>query len=118
MGTWGAGNFDSDYALDFLDSEVQRQLDTIERIFADDELFQLDEDAEAVLLPSVFILCLLCEHCHAHLPASHDVAQWKACYLAMYDRQITAMEAAPGFQDERRFVIAATFDRLAELARG
>jgi hypothetical protein len=117
MGTWGAGNFDSDYALDFLDTEVQRHVDAIERIFADDELFQLDEDAEAVLVPSVFILSLLCEHCRAHLPATSDVAQWKARYLAMYDQQIDAMEATPGFKDERRFVIAATFDRLAALTR-
>jgi hypothetical protein len=116
MGTWGAGNFDSDYALDFLDAEVRRHVDTIEGIFADEERFQLDEDAEAVLVPSVFILSLLCEHCRAHLPASVHVAEWKARYLAMYDREIDGLAPAPGFKDERRCVIAATFDRLAALS--
>jgi hypothetical protein len=116
MGTWGAGNFDSDYALDFLDAEVRRHVEAIEGIFADDELFQLDEDAEAVLIPNVFILGLLCEHCRAHLPATIDVGSWKARYLAMFDREIDGLEPAPGFKDERRFVIAATFDRLAALS--
>src|SRR5262249_52273732 len=116
MGIWGPGNFDSDYALDFLDAEVRRHIDAIEGIFADEALFQLDEDAEAVLIPSVFLLSLLCEHCRAQLPTSVHVAQWKARYLAMYDREIDGLAPAPGFKGERRFVIAATFDRLAALS--
>jgi hypothetical protein len=115
MGTWGSGNFDSDSALDFIGGEVRRHIREIDAIMADEVRFRLDEDAEAMLMPSVVMLSLLCEHCHSGLPRDLDADAWKARYLAMFDEQIGGLAPAPGFAEERRAIIAATFDHLREL---
>lgn len=115
MGTWGPGNFASDYALDFLASEVSRHVTTIERIMADTEAFQLDEEAESVLMPSVALLVLLCKHCHAALPRSVNIRDWQTRYLAMYDRDIDDLEPTPVFKVQRRAIILDTFERLVLL---
>ena len=39
MGAWGAGNFDSDAALDFVGHEIDRYITLINEIFADDDRF-------------------------------------------------------------------------------
>lgn len=112
VGTWGFGNFESDDAQDFVDEQIDRFVDIITEVFADEQRFLLDEGAEGQLMPSVEILILLCEHCGALLPQEIDVAAWKRRYLEMYDAQIDGVSAAPGYKDKRRAVIESTFDRL------
>jgi hypothetical protein len=112
MGTWGPGNFDSDMALDFINEQVDHYVRLIEAIFDDEQRFLLDEDAEAMILPSIEILLLLCGECHGVLPTSLDVAAWTARYLAMYDDQIDGLEPGPDFKRQRRTVIEETFDEL------
>jgi hypothetical protein len=112
MGTWGADNFASDMALDFINEQVDHYVGVMEEIFGDEGRFRLDEDAEGMLMPSVEILILLCEQCHGVLSEGVDVAGWKARYLAMYDDQIDGLDPALDFKQERRAVIAATFDKL------
>lgn len=112
MGTWGAGDFESDGALDFLDEQVERYLGIIEDVFADAERFHLDEDAESMLIPSVRILTALATQLDAFLPDTLDVETWKARYLAMYDAQIDGLQPVAGFKAERRAAIAAAFDGL------
>lgn len=43
MGTWGAGNFDNDSALDYKDSIEDEFINRIEEILADDDRSALDE---------------------------------------------------------------------------
>ena len=112
MGTWGAGNFASDAALDFIAHQMRRYITLINEIFADEDRFRLDEDAESELMPSVEILIVLCEHCAGILPKGLDVAAWKQRYLEMYDAQIDGLAPVPGHKEERRTVIEHTFDRL------
>ena len=73
MGTWGAGNFASDAALDLIAHQVRRYITLINEIFADEDRFRLDEDAEGELMPSVEILILMCERCAGILPKGLDV---------------------------------------------
>src|SRR5262245_36285860 len=112
MGTWGAGNFDSDAALDFVGEQIRRYIALINEVFAVAYRFRLDEEADGELIPSVEILILLCEHCGGVLPSWLDVAAWKQRYLAMYDAQISGLAPVGGYGDERRAVIESTFDRL------
>jgi hypothetical protein len=112
MGTWGAGNFASDAALDFIAHQMRRYITLINEIFADEDRFRLDEDAEGELMPSVEILILLCERCAGILPKGLDVTAWKQRYLEMYDAQIDGLAPVPGHKEERRAVIERTFDRL------
>jgi hypothetical protein len=114
MGTWGAGNFESDSALDYINEQIDRYLGVIEAIFDDPGRFRLDEDAEGMLIPSVALLSLLCQHCHGALPRRIDVVAWKARYLDMYDAQIDGLEPAEDYKRQRRDEIAATFDTLLQ----
>jgi hypothetical protein len=117
MGSWGPGIFDNDGALDFIGREVSRLVAQIEAIFADDQRFHLDEEAEEILVPSVYVLALLCEQCHALLPEEVDSAEWKRRYVEMYDREMEeedpgGLAVADGWLAQRRRLIEATFDRL------
>lgn len=114
MGTWGAGTFQNDAALDFINIEVDRHIAAIEAIFADESRFRLDEDAEGELMPRIEILLALCERCHGVLQENVDIAVWKVHYLAMYDEQIDDLEPTDDYKEQRRAVIASTFDRLIE----
>jgi hypothetical protein len=47
--------------------------------------------------------------------AQRDARVWKARYLEMYDDQIDGMEPRGDFKQQRRAVIADTFDTLIRL---
>lgn len=113
MGTWGAGNFDNDAALDYAGDINDGLVNTINEIFADPDRFYLDEDAEGMLMPSVEMLTIL----PGAPPPAADVEGWKTRYLALYDEQIDYLEPADGYKEERRQVIVSTFDKLIEKAR-
>jgi hypothetical protein len=117
LGTWGHSNFENDAALDFVGGEIDRHVAAIEAIFADSDRFRLDEDAEGELMPRVTMLALLLEHCGGVFNPHHkpDVSAWKARYLEMYDEQIDGMEPGGSYKQQRRAVIADTFDTLIGL---
>jgi len=115
LGTWGPGNFENDYALDYLSDIVAQLVRDIEDSFEGTKA-DPDELGEAVLVPSVAILILLCEHCHATSPRKEVVREWKHKYLQNWDAYIDQLHPKPDFKLQRREIINATFDRLAELA--
>jgi len=114
MGTWGAGTFQNDAALDFINTEIDCHVGAIEKIFSDESRYSLDEDAEGELMPRIEILLALCERCHGVLHEDMDIAAWKTRYLAMYDEQIDGMEPGDDLKQQRRTVIVDTFDQLVE----
>ncbi|MBV9469156.1 MAG: DUF4259 domain-containing protein [Abitibacteriaceae bacterium] len=116
MGTWGSGNFENDGALDYVGSIIVELRSRIERCLADEDAVALDEEGEAVVVPSVQIIALLCEHCKAAPPEASVVARWKDEYFAVFDEQIDSLEPKPGFKERRRAVILATFDHLEKEA--
>ena len=117
MGTWAAGNFDSDGALDYVGSIIDDLAARIDGVFADEGAAYLDEDAEAVIMPSVDILSVLHEHCHAAPPKTAVVTDWKTRYLALFDEQIGGLDPDGDYAAERRTVIEATFSKLENQAR-
>ncbi len=116
MGTWGAGNFDNDGALDYAGSVIDKFTARIEECFSGEDLADLDEDGETVLMPSVEMICVISERCGAAPPRADVVAGWRERYLRIYDEQIDSLEPADGYTDERRKVIEETFTRLERLA--
>ena len=106
-------SFTSDAAFMFIDSEMERHLQAIEAIFADEVYrFRLDEDAEAELIPRIEIMLLLCNYCGGVVDKGLDIGAWKARYLEMYDDQIDGHTQDEGYKHKRRAVIVDTFDRL------
>lgn len=117
MGTWAEGNFDNDGSLDYL-AGLNHQLTTaIEEVLADQMRVRLDEDGEAILMPSVEILALLCERYNAAPPKETTVQQWRKKYLQVFDKQIDGLQPKADFKTRRRRVIDHTFEWLEGLAR-
>ncbi len=116
MGTWAAGNFDSDGALDYVGELMDQLTNTIRKCF-DQGNADLDERGESELMPSVAIISLLAEHCGAAPPKPDVVESWRHRYLAIYDDQIEGLEPKPDYKTERRKVVDMTFSSLTELSK-
>jgi hypothetical protein len=112
MGTWGAGNFESDGALDYVNEVADEIAARIEEILDDGDRSALDEEGEAVLMPSVAMLSVLHEHCGGAPPKPDVVRRWKKVYLAIFDDQIDDLEPKETYKQERRVVIERTFTEL------
>jgi hypothetical protein len=117
MGTWGEGNFDDDGALDYLAEVLRSLVQRIEDVFADEGRLMLDEEGEAILMPSVQIISTLCEHCGGVPPTEATVKKWRKKYLRIFDKQIDGLSPKGDFKVRRRAVIENTFARLEEQAR-
>lgn len=117
MGTWGAGNFDSDAALDMLGAFTDRIADEIDEILEKDQA-GADDRGESELMPKVAILYALCKHCAGSPPEPDRVIAWRDAYLPIYDQTMSELGPKEGFLDERRAVIVETFSALeAEAVR-
>jgi hypothetical protein len=117
MGTWEAGNFDNDEALDYV-AEIQAPLlHQLEHIIADPHLAEPDEPTSARVMAAAEILAILCEQCNAVPPKPDIVTQCQEAYLPVWDGYIDRLEPDPEYKLERRKVIQATFERLLNLAR-
>jgi hypothetical protein len=127
MGYWGYGNFDGDDPRDFLADMVT----VWERVINHGLAGELEEAAayfgpeaepysqpgqEAVdrlVMPTVEIMTAVAEKFECeYLPSSDKVAEWSAAALRIYDEE---GHLGWGPDDDRRRVIAATFDRLLRL---
>ncbi|MCX4448762.1 DUF4259 domain-containing protein [Streptomyces sp. NPDC087866] len=121
MGTWGAGNFDSDTAADHLSGLVDRLVGRVTEAMAGDPVGIEPDEYDGVAVPCDLELLLLLHErgwVGVTLPAPEVVRQWRDAYMAVWERSIDGLEPADGFKDERRAVLRGTFDRLAEAAEG
>jgi len=116
MGTWGAGNLDSDAALDVVDEDSRVLFDRIAELLASEEATQFDEDDHAELFVRFGALFALDAHrminwwtCPTPADAEAAKAQFLPRWAAYFDEGSGASEA---FTVERRAVIEATFDRF------
>jgi hypothetical protein len=117
MGTWGAGNFSNDGALDYIAHIEDSLVKDIERILGGGARLNEEIGREFVLIPNVVIISLLCEHCNAAPPKEKDVKRWRKKYLQAYDKEIDAWGVDEEFKAQRREVIDQTFAKLQEQAR-
>ena len=111
MGTWAAGNFANDAALDYVGVLMDQLTNTINSCFDDDNA-DLDEDGEGELMPSVSIIGFLSEHCGAAPPKPEVVESWRDRYLTIYDEQIDGLDPNADYKVDRRKVITDTFSNL------
>lgn len=118
MGTWGVYNLDSDGARDHLDSIIEQLVETIEGCFAAEAVANLSLDVgNSVLLPTIDVLVLLCEHYKASPSVDPtQVAAWRTTFLEIYDASIEEYGAKPTYRVKRREVIDYTFMKLEKLA--
>lgn len=119
MGTWGAGNFDSDTAADHVSGLSARLRDEIAAAMAGDPVELEPDEYWGTAVPcNVEILAMLAEQrwVGVDVPDLATVTAWKATYLGVW-RAIDELGPSAAWKKERRAVIAATFDRLAKECR-
>jgi hypothetical protein len=117
VGTWGSGNVENDGAGDYAGGIIGQLEATIEDCLADEDRAALDEDGEAIPMPSVDLIAVICEHCREASPAVDVVQRWRDSYLRIFDEQVDGLDPAPKFKQERRQVIVDTFARLEQYAQ-
>jgi hypothetical protein len=109
MGTAGAGVFENDAAMDARDDVANHITAAIED-FLSAATFGV-EDTESVVA-YVALLTSLIETCQASGPSPQEAAGWRDKVLEVFDSEIDELEPAPGFKEERRTVIVATFEHF------
>ena len=113
MGTWGAGNFDNDGALDFAGELADGLMARIDAILSDTEgASDLDECGESELMPSVALISLLCDRVGTAPPTPEKARSWRDDYVCIFDNQIGLLDPSADFERERRAEIVRTFDEL------
>lgn len=118
MGVWGAGNRQSDAALDYLGTGIVDPLVAkLRAIIANPRLAEPDDRASAEVMVAVDVLCLLCERYGAVPPNPELVEECRAAYLPVWDGYIDKLDPKPGFKEQRRTAIESSFAELGRLAR-
>jgi len=113
MGAWGAGNFDDDAALDWIEDQVKAPI--VEMI--DCEISNHDEGNGTEIMAAVEVLAILCEHTPLLPPELVEIVKWRQAYLETWNGYIDELDPKPGYKEDRLRIIEATFDRLAAVAQ-
>jgi hypothetical protein len=92
MGSWGPGNFDDDGAQDYLDTITAALEKKIEEVLLDKDRANPEEDGESVLMPSVALISVLCEHCQSAPPKEELVRTWHQKYIEIFDIVISGRD--------------------------
>lgn len=116
MGTWGEDNFANDGARDYLSMLSAKLVATVTEIYRDEERLALEEDGEAMFMPSVELLALLCERYASTPPKPSAVQQWRDKYLSVFDDGAESLNRDQEYLDARRKVIEKTFRWLLSLS--
>lgn len=111
MSTWGDGNFDSDFACDYLTEIVYYILASIKKCL--DELNTNDICGNASLMPGVDILLTLAKvypNVVISILEDEDIQEWQNRYLRVFDKRNDHINTP-----QRRAIIVQSFSDLIEL---
>jgi hypothetical protein len=120
MGTWGAGPFGSDEALDFVNEVSDRLTEEVESFVRSP---QIDEGFDSAFA-AVGLLNLLevgakglgAGRSPISLPDPEDARRWRVAMLKCFDENIEKLVPQPGFVEEQRAKLVEHLDRLVENA--
>ncbi|MER7726551.1 DUF4259 domain-containing protein [Streptomyces sp. NPDC096323] len=121
MGTWGAGNFDSDTAADHLGDLVGRLTAEVTEAMAGDPVGLEPDEYWGVTVPCNLELLLVLDRqgwVGVTLPPPELIRTWQEKFLAVWEATIDGLGPKPAYKDERRAVLNETFERLAEASAG
>ncbi|WNI24387.1 DUF4259 domain-containing protein [Streptomyces sp. ITFR-16] len=119
MGTWGAGNFDSDTAADHLSALVDRLVAEVTEVMSGDPAEIEPDEYGGVAVPCNLELLLMLDAAGwvgVTLPPAEVVRQWQESYMAVWERTIDGLGPSDAYRAERRAVLTGTFERLARAA--
>ena len=129
MSAWGTGNFQNDAAAEQLLAVCGALANETATLIQDDEAIDPNAWGGEIVLANLEMLMSLTQLARAGsgsymdealrprtLPPAGTLEEWKARYLAVWDANVASVAAVPGFADERRGVIAATFEKIIAMA--
>ncbi|MFI6651251.1 DUF4259 domain-containing protein [Streptomyces sp. NPDC050529] len=117
MGTWGAGNYDSDTAADHLGDLVGRLVAEVTEAMAGDPVELEPDEYGGVTVPCNLELLLVLDRqgwVGVTLPPPELIRSWQKTFLAVWEATIDGLEPDAAYKDERRKVLNETFEHLAE----
>ncbi|WP_406096256.1 DUF4259 domain-containing protein [Streptomyces sp. NBC_01013] len=117
MGTWGAGNFDSDTAADHLGDLVHRLVTEVTDAMAGDPVELEPDEYGGVTVPCNLELLLVLDRqgwVGVTLPPAEVIRSWQKTFLGVWEATIDGLAPDRAHKDERRAVLNETFERLAE----
>src|SRR5262249_20119316 len=112
MGTWAAGPFENDAALDYLGDLVDRLENTILDFVAQ----PLVDDTLDAAFAAVALLNILAEHTPTCLRQPEAARGWREVFLRCYDEQIDRLKPDPTFKVQQREALMRELDQLVAAA--
>src|ERR1700755_1332195 len=117
MGTWAADNFANDEALDYAHELVDKMIRQVTKTIASKHGMEPDEPDSAVLMCNIDLMWLVGKHARLSMPEAETIREWKAKYLAVWDRVIDDLNPKPRYKTERRGVISKSVHQLIWLCK-
>ncbi|WP_393058571.1 DUF4259 domain-containing protein [Streptomyces sp. LN549] len=117
MGTWGAGNFESDTAADHLGDLAGRLVAEVTEAMAGDPVELEPDEYWGVTVPCNLELLLVLDRqgwVGVTLPPPEVIRSWQETFLTVWEATIDGLEPDAAYKDERRKVLNQTFEHLAE----
>jgi len=113
MGTWDAGPFHNDAAMDFVGEHVDGLMTVLDAFLDEPEIDETFDEAFAALalLNGVMAMCSA-RPWDAEASAVRDPAPIRAAFLACYDEQIDGMMPDPDFKRVHREKLVEQLDRF------
>lgn len=118
MGTWGAGNLESDNAAEYLLYQIMEPLESqILSVLEDTVNAEADEDGDATIV-AVDALAVLCAHFgETTRIKKKKLEQVQKKYLKVWSKSMDGLDPVEGHKAARQALIEATFARLLEHAK-
>ncbi|MFD3518924.1 DUF4259 domain-containing protein [Streptomyces sp. NPDC058653] len=117
MGTWGAGNFDSDTAADHLGGLADRLIAEVTEAMTGDPVELEPDEYWGVAVPCNLELLLVLARqgwVGVTLPPPETIRAWQQTFLAVWEETIDDLGPKAAYKEERRAVLNETFEHLAE----
>lgn len=118
MGTWGAGNLESDNAAEYLLYQIMQPLESqILSVLEDTVNAEADEDGDATIV-ALDALGVLCAHFGETTRIKKEkLAQVQKKYMNVWSKSIDGLEPVEGHKAARQAQIEGAFARLLEHAK-
>ena len=114
MGTWAAGPFGNDAALDFVGASLTELMEPVEEFLESPEIDETFDPAFAAIALMNAIMAVT--PCRVWGDGEQlDGEPIRAAMLACFDEQIDSLGPAPGFAAEQRAALVQTLDTFVAL---
>lgn len=120
MGTWGAGIYQSDSTLDYVEGIIKYNVNVIRDIMRwDNTLLHPGMTHSELVMCHIDILNAICsrEGLNFTLPETKEIKKWKEKYLEVWEYRIDEIDPTDDYKTERYKVLKKSFNTLISLTK-